>query len=86
MNLKIFHLNIYLLLNYKYSYFKLNNLLSNLGILRRGMTVEALKQYILTQGASKNTVMLEWDKLWASNKAVIDPICPRHTSILKPNM
>ncbi|RIB24632.1 tRNA synthetases class I, catalytic domain-containing protein [Gigaspora rosea] len=56
------------------------------GILRRGMTVEALKQYILTQGASKNTVMLEWDKLWASNKAVIDPICPRHTSILKPNI
>ncbi|CAG8473233.1 17179_t:CDS:10 [Cetraspora pellucida] len=52
----------------------------------RGMTVEALKKYILTQGASKNTVMLEWDKLWASNKSVIDPICPRHTSMLKLNI
>ncbi|CAG8594994.1 22664_t:CDS:10, partial [Racocetra persica] len=38
------------------------------------------------RGASKNTVMLEWDKLWALNKSVIDPICPRHTSMLKPNI
>ncbi|RIA91589.1 glutamate-tRNA ligase [Glomus cerebriforme] len=53
------------------------------GIRRRGMTVEALKQYILTQGASQNDVTLEWDKLWALNKKVIDPIAPRHTSIIK---
>ncbi|CAG8736739.1 11880_t:CDS:10, partial [Acaulospora morrowiae] len=56
------------------------------GIRRRGMTVEALRQYILTQGASQNTVMLEWDKLWALNKSVIDPLAPRHTSILKQNL
>ena len=59
---------------------------SILGILRRGMTIEALKQYILTQGASQNDVLLEWDKIWALNKKVIDPVVPRHTSILKQDM
>ncbi|CAG8547450.1 10520_t:CDS:10, partial [Acaulospora colombiana] len=56
------------------------------GIRRRGMTIEALRQYILTQGASQNTVMLEWDKLWALNKSVIDPVAPRHTSILRKSL
>jgi glutamyl/glutaminyl-tRNA synthetase len=26
---------------------------------------------------------MEWDKLWATNKSVIDPIAPRYTAILK---
>lgn len=51
------------------------------GILRRGLTIEALKQYILIQGASTNTVLYEWDKLWALNKKIIDPIAPRHTAL-----
>ena len=50
------------------------------------MTIEALRQYILTQGASQNDVTLEWDKFWALNKKVIDPIAPRHTSIIKHDM
>jgi glutamyl-tRNA synthetase len=53
------------------------------GILRRGMTVEALKQYIIMQGASSNNLMLEWDKIWAINKKVIDPIAPRHVALDK---
>ncbi|CAG8669026.1 9617_t:CDS:2, partial [Funneliformis mosseae] len=56
------------------------------GIVRRGMTVEALNQYILTQGASQNDVLLEWDKLWAINRKVIDPVAPRHTSIIKQDI
>ncbi|KAI9496257.1 tRNA synthetases class I, catalytic domain-containing protein [Zychaea mexicana] len=56
------------------------------GIRRRGMTIEALKQYILMQGASQNTLLLEWDKLWALNRKVIDPIAPRHTAVIKDNM
>ena len=49
--------------------------------------MEALKQYILSQGASqKKDVMLEWDKLWAFNKKIIDSIAPRHTAILKQNV
>lgn len=51
------------------------------GIRRRGLTVEALREYILMQGPSKNTILLEWDKLWAVNRKVIDPIAPRHTAI-----
>jgi len=53
------------------------------GIRRRGMTIEALRQYILMQGASQNQLMLEWDKLWALNKKVIDPVSPRHVTLDK---
>eukprot|EP00475_Leptophrys_vorax_P030492 TRINITY_DN4572_c1_g2_i1.p1 TRINITY_DN4572_c1_g2~~TRINITY_DN4572_c1_g2_i1.p1 ORF type:complete len:504 (+),score=36.41 TRINITY_DN4572_c1_g2_i1:25-1512(+) len=52
------------------------------GIMRRGLTVEALKQFILSQGASKNLNLMEMDKLWSINKRVIDPVCPRHTAVL----
>ncbi|XP_061172906.1 bifunctional glutamate/proline--tRNA ligase-like [Saccostrea echinata] len=53
------------------------------GVLRRGMTVEGLKQFIVAQGSSKSVVMMEWDKIWAVNKKVIDPIVPRYTALLK---
>ena len=53
------------------------------GIMRRGMTVEALKDFMLDQGPSKNTNLQEWDKIWAINKGVIDPIAPRYTCIGK---
>ena len=51
--------------------------------MRRGMTVEALKDFMLDQGPSKNTNLQEWDKIWAINKGVIDPIAPRYTCIGK---
>ncbi|KAF9353560.1 hypothetical protein BGX34_011488 [Mortierella sp. NVP85] len=51
------------------------------GIRRRGLTMEALKTYILMQGASTNFITLEWDKLWAVNRKHIDPIAPRHTAV-----
>lgn len=47
------------------------------GILRRGMTVEGLKQFIIAQGSSKSVVFMEWDKIWAFNKKVIDPVAIR---------
>ncbi|KAL3695636.1 hypothetical protein R1sor_009712 [Riccia sorocarpa] len=52
------------------------------GIQRRGLTVEALRQFILSQGASKNLNLMEWDKLWTINKKIIDPVCPRHTAVI----
>uniref|UniRef100_A0A7G3AAD1 Bifunctional glutamate/proline--tRNA ligase n=1 Tax=Lutzomyia longipalpis TaxID=7200 RepID=A0A7G3AAD1_LUTLO len=55
------------------------------GILRRGMTVEGLKQFIIAQGSSKSVVFMEWDKIWAFNKKVIDPIAPRYTVLEKGN-
>ncbi|KAJ1729138.1 glutamate--tRNA ligase [Coemansia sp. Benny D160-2] len=53
------------------------------GIRRRGMTVEALRQYVLMQGASQKNMLLEWDKIWAANKKLIDPVAPRHTALRK---
>jgi hypothetical protein len=26
---------------------------------------------------------MEWDKIWATNKDIIDPVCPRYTCINK---
>ncbi|KAG2694083.1 hypothetical protein I3760_08G124700 [Carya illinoinensis] len=53
------------------------------GIVRRGLKVEALVQFILEQGASKNLNLMEWDKLWTINKKIIDPVCPRHTAVVE---
>ncbi|ONH90296.1 hypothetical protein PRUPE_8G045400 [Prunus persica] len=53
------------------------------GIVRRGLKVEALIQFILEQGASKNLNIMEWGKLWTINKKIIDPVCPRHTAVIE---
>ncbi|XP_066156798.1 bifunctional glutamate/proline--tRNA ligase isoform X2 [Euwallacea fornicatus] len=51
------------------------------GVLRRGMTVQGLKEFIIAQGSSRSVVFMEWDKIWAFNKKVIDPIAPRFTTV-----
>lgn len=51
------------------------------GVMRRGMTVEGLRQFIIAQGGSRSVVMMEWDKIWSFNKKVIDPIAPRYTAL-----
>ena len=51
------------------------------GIMRRGMTTSALCQFMLEQGPSNNTNLMEWDKIWAINKKFIDPVSPRYTCI-----
>lgn len=51
------------------------------GIIRRGMTVEALREFILGQGFSQMSNLMEWDKIWTINKRVLDPKAPRLTSI-----
>lgn len=55
------------------------------GIRRRGMTVEALREFILMQGPSKNIVNLDWTLFWATNRKYIDPVAPRHTAVNKEN-
>jgi len=45
--------------------------------------VTALKDFMLEQGPSKNTNLMEWDKIWSINKSVVDPIAPRYTCIGK---
>lgn len=51
------------------------------GVRRRGLTIPALREFIIKQGPSRNVVNMDWAGLWALNKKVIDPIAPRHTAI-----
>ena len=55
------------------------------GILRRGMTVKALREFILKQGPSRNVLNLEWGAFWALNKKYIDAEAPRFTAIDEDN-
>ncbi|ODM17629.1 hypothetical protein SI65_07304 [Aspergillus cristatus] len=55
------------------------------GIRRRGMTVPALREFILKQGPSQNVIKLDWTSFWATNKKYIDPVAARHTAIPKHN-
>ncbi|KAI0464184.1 glutamate--tRNA ligase [Komagataella kurtzmanii] len=56
------------------------------GVRRRGMTVEGLTNFIISQGPSKNIINLDWNLIWAVNKKIIDPIAPRHTALNKENI
>lgn len=51
------------------------------GVRRRGMTIQGLRAFILSQGASRNNSWQEWDKIWTVNKRVIDPVAARHVAI-----
>lgn len=51
------------------------------GIRRRGVTIPAMREFILKQGPSKNIVMQDWAAFWATNKKHIDPIASRYTAI-----
>eukprot|EP01112_Ceratiomyxa_fruticulosa_P015787 TRINITY_DN4697_c0_g1_i1.p1 TRINITY_DN4697_c0_g1~~TRINITY_DN4697_c0_g1_i1.p1 ORF type:complete len:746 (-),score=182.79 TRINITY_DN4697_c0_g1_i1:94-2331(-) len=56
------------------------------GVLRRGLTVEAIYEFILSLGASKSLNLMEMDKLWALNKKIIDPIAPRYIALAKQGL
>lgn len=47
------------------------------GILRRGIQVQTLKDFMIEQGPSERNVTMEWDKLYSKNKDIIDPISKR---------
>ncbi|KAI1172977.1 glutamyl-tRNA synthetase [Nemania sp. FL0916] len=51
------------------------------GIIRRGVVVPALREFILKQGPSRNIVNLEWGTFWATNRKYIDATAPRHTAL-----
>jgi glutamyl/glutaminyl-tRNA synthetase len=45
--------------------------------MRRGIQVQTLKEFMLAQGPSKSTVLMEWDKIFALNKEIVDPTAKR---------
>lgn len=51
------------------------------GILRRGMQIEALFNFMVAQGASRKEADMEWDKFWNLNKKIIDPVVPRFMAV-----
>lgn len=55
------------------------------GVRRRGMTIQGLRAFILSQGASRNNTTQEWDKIWTVNKRVIDSVAPRHVALNAEN-
>ncbi|PHH84585.1 hypothetical protein CDD83_1692 [Cordyceps sp. RAO-2017] len=56
------------------------------GVRRRGMTVAALRDFIIRQGPSRNVVVMDWTSFWNANKKEIDPVVPRHTALLRKDM
>jgi glutamyl-tRNA synthetase len=38
-------------------------------------------EFMLEQGPSKRANLMEWEKIWAINKRIIDPICPRYSAV-----
>jgi glutamyl/glutaminyl-tRNA synthetase len=54
------------------------------GIMRRGVTIEGLKSFILSQGASRRIITMEWDKFWAENKQVLETTAARYMGVMTP--
>nr|ANB27659.1 glutamyl-tRNA synthetase [Perkinsela sp. SMB-60] len=48
---------------------------------RKGLTAEALRQFVEVQGMSKVVNVMEWSKLWAMNGKILDPVAPRYTAV-----
>jgi len=53
------------------------------GILRRGVTVEALREFVQGLGFGAGFSTMEWDKLWNTNMRVLDPIAHRYTALVR---
>jgi glutamyl-tRNA synthetase len=55
------------------------------GVIRRGVNIQALRQFIYSQGASRRVVNMEWSKFWAENKKEIDKTAKRFMAIDQAN-
>lgn len=56
------------------------------GIVRRGLQIDVLREFMLKQGPSRNVVTMDWSTIWSLNKKALDPVVPRHTAIEKQGM
>lgn len=53
------------------------------GLLRRGVTVQNIKEFMLEQGPSQNNTLMEWDKFWSNNTKIVDLKSARFMGISK---
>mmetsp|Transcript_26834 Transcript_26834/g.39710 ORF Transcript_26834/g.39710 Transcript_26834/m.39710 type:complete len:877 (-) Transcript_26834:144-2774(-) len=51
------------------------------GVVRRGIDIQALRDFMYGQGASRNIVQMDWSKFWAENKKYIDKVAKRYMAI-----
>ncbi len=51
------------------------------GVLRKGIKVETLIEFMLEQGPSVKANLMEWQKIWAINKGIIDADCIRYSAV-----
>jgi glutamyl-tRNA synthetase len=51
------------------------------GCIRRGIDVEGLKRFIISQGASRRIITMEWDKFWANNKDSLEVTANRYMGV-----
>lgn len=51
------------------------------GIIRRGMMLETLVEFMLDQGPSRNTNLMEWDKIWAMNKKKMEKLAGKYNAV-----
>ena len=54
------------------------------GTIRRGVDVDALKSFVVSQGASRRVITMEWDKFWSDNKMVLEQKAPRYMGVNTP--
>jgi len=53
------------------------------GVLRRGFCLDALRDFILSQGASRRIVNMQWDQFWAMNKKYFEPTASRFMAVFR---
>ena len=51
------------------------------GVVRRGVSIPALKKYIYGQGASRRVVNMVWNSFWAENKKELDKSARRFMAV-----
>ncbi|TNJ27782.1 Glutamate-tRNA ligase [Giardia muris] len=51
------------------------------GLMRRGLRPDALRAFILEQGATRRVNYQEWSKIWAVNKQYIEPTAKRFHAV-----
>jgi glutamyl/glutaminyl-tRNA synthetase len=51
------------------------------GCVRRGMSIESLKSFIINLGASRRVITMEWDKFWSDNKKIMEESAARYMGV-----